>query len=73
MIVLERLFFFPTSPVSKGFKYLGFSLKPNAYAFQDWLWLYKKIESRITLWADRFLSKGGRLVLLKVVLQSIPV
>ena len=31
-------------PLSKGFKYLGFLLKPNAYSFKDWLWLYKKIE-----------------------------
>ena len=34
-------------PLLKGFKYLGFILKPNAYSFKDWLWLYKKIEGRI--------------------------
>jgi hypothetical protein len=27
----------------QGFKYLGFYLKPNKYHFEDWLWLYKKI------------------------------
>ena len=31
-----------------GFKYLGFSLKPNSYSFQDWVWLYKKIENLIS-------------------------
>ena len=51
-----------------GFKYLGFFIKPNSYSFQDWVWLYKKIESRISSWENRFLSRGGRLVLLKVVL-----
>ena len=40
---------FPYSlkPMDEGFKYLGFLLKPNAYSFKDWMWLYKKIEGRI--------------------------
>ena len=62
-----------TSLVDEGFKYLGFHLKPNSYSTQDWMWLYKKIESIIEMWTNRFLSRAGRLVLLKVVLQSIPV
>ena len=61
------------SPVDEGFKYLGFHLKPNSYSTQDWMWLYKKIEGRIAMWTNCFLSRGGRLVLLKAVLQSIPV
>ena len=60
-------------PLSEGFKYLGFLLKPNAYSFKDWIWLYKKIEGKIGCWENKFLSRGGRLVLLKVVLQSIHV
>ena len=60
-------------PMDEGFKYPGFVLKPNAYCFKDWMWLYKKIESRIGCWTFKFLSIGGRLVLLKAVLQSIPV
>ena len=59
--------------MDEGSKYLGFVLKPNAYCFKDWMWLYKKIESRIGCWNFKFLSRGGRLVLLKAVLQSIPV
>ena len=35
------------TPMNEGFKYLGFQLKPNAYSSQDWVWLYKKIESRV--------------------------
>ena len=58
-------------PMDEVFKYLGFVLKPNAYCFKDWMWLYKKIENRIGCWTFKFLSRGGRLVLLKVVLQSI--
>jgi hypothetical protein len=30
----------------QGFKYLVFYLKPNKYHFEDWLWLYKKIEAK---------------------------
>jgi hypothetical protein len=47
-------------------------LKPNAYHFNDWLWLYKKIQARISIWAHQWLSRGGRLVLLNSVLSSIP-
>ena len=60
-------------PLSKGFKYLGLFLKPNAYSFKDWMWLYKKIERRIGCLTNKFFSRGGILVLLKEVLQSIPV
>ena len=59
--------------MDEGFKYLGFVLNPNAYSFEYWMWLYKKIEGRIGCWTYKFLSRGGRLVLLKAVLQSIPV
>ena len=39
---------FPDIPAKYGFKYLGFFLKPNSYSFQDWVWLYKKIENLIS-------------------------
>ena len=61
------------SPVDDGFKYLGFHLKPNSYSSRDCMWLYKKIESKISMWTNRFLSRGRKLVLLKFMLQSIPV
>ena len=56
-------------PLTEGFKYLGFILKPNAYSFKDWLWLYKKVEGRIGCWTNKFMSRGGRLVLLKATIQ----
>ena len=56
------------SPLSEDFKYLGFKLKPNAYSCKDWEWLYKKNENRVCMWTNRFLSRGGNLVLLKAVL-----
>jgi hypothetical protein len=54
-------------------KYLGFCLKPNGYRLVDWNWLIEKVDKRINNWTSRWLSLGGRLVLVKVVLQSIPV
>ena len=51
-----------------GFKYLGFTLKPNSYGFKDWKWLYQKVENWIKLWTNRCLSRGGRSVLIKSIL-----
>ena len=30
-----------------GLKYLGYTLKPNNFFVEDWLWLFKTIEKRI--------------------------
>jgi hypothetical protein len=54
-------------------KYLGFFLKPNNYRVVDWNWMIQKIEKRIGNWTFRWLSLGGRLILAKSVLQSLPV
>jgi hypothetical protein len=59
--------------LEEGMKYLGFCLKPNGYKIVDWNWLIEKVDKRINNWTSRWLSLGGRLVLVKVVLQSIPV
>jgi len=56
-----------------GFTYLGFFLKPSGYLVKDWLWLIKRFESCIKHWTNRLLSLGGRLVLIRVVLTSLPV
>jgi hypothetical protein len=56
-----------------GIKYLGFVLKENSYFYEDWLWLVKKLQNHIASWSHRWLSRGGRSVLIKFVLNSIPV
>lgn len=70
---LTNLFTFPLQPLDTPFKYLGFWLKPVAYKKEDWNWLIAKIESRINHWSFRWLSRAGRLTLLKSVLLAIPV
>ena len=54
-------------------KYLGFYLKPCRYLLKDWDWLIAKAEKRIMLWSHRWLSRGGKLVLIKSVLEAFPV
>jgi hypothetical protein len=39
----------------------------------DWIWLVEKYENRIRHWCTRWLSLGGRLVLIKAVLECQPV
>jgi hypothetical protein len=57
--------------VDDGIKYLGFNLKPNDYRKADWIWLLGKLEKRLHLWSHRWLSRAGRLVLVKYVLEAI--
>jgi len=37
----------------------------------DWIWLEKKFDKRSMSWSHRWLSLGGRVILVKVVLESI--
>eukprot|EP00253_Pinus_taeda_P004658 PITA_04658 len=70
---MANLFPFPIQPLEDPFKYLGFWLKPAVYKKEDWNWLIAKIESRISHWSFRWLSRAGRLTLIKSVLSAIPV
>jgi len=51
------------SDLDHGIKYMDSKLKPNDYKYADWLWLFDKIEARISIWCNRWLSPHGRLVL----------
>jgi len=68
---IQDIFGISSTLLDNGFKYLGFFLKPNNYEIVDWLWIFQRVEKRISLWAYRWLSLGGRLVLIKKVLQNI--
>jgi len=62
-----------TMALDAGLKYLGFFLKPNSYLKADWVWLVAKLEKRLLGWSHKWLSRAGRLVLVKSVLEAIPV
>ena len=64
---------FQVGDLDMGLKYLGFQVKPNSYLKGDWMWLIVKIEKHIRRWNHRWLSRAGRLVLIKSVLEAIPV
>lgn len=55
------------------FKYLGFHVKPINYNIKDWCWLIDKFENILTTCTHSWLTLGGRLVLVQLVLQSIVV
>ena len=71
--LIEDLFLVSSRSLEVGFTYLGFYLKPNAYLRSDWDWLTHKVHYRISRWSSNWISLGGRLILIKIVLQSIPV
>ena len=61
--VLENIHLFlpyTAEPMHKGFKYLGYYIKPLGYGVKDWLLLLKSFEKRIRHWSYKLLSLGGR-------------
>jgi len=55
------------------FLYLGLPIGGDPRRLQFWYPLVERIRSRLTGWKCKNLSLGGRLILLKSVLSSIPV
>lgn len=54
-----------------GFIYLGFTLKSNKYVNHDYEWLLEKFDKELVVWQFKWLSLGGRLILIKFVLQNM--
>ena len=67
------LFHFDHKDLEEGLNYLGFHLKPNDYQIKDWNLLIAKVECRINTWQQTWISRAGRLVLIKSILEAIPV
>jgi hypothetical protein len=59
--------------LSEGFTYLGFQLKMGASSSSDWRWLVALYERRIGFWCNKWLSLGGRYILIKSVLEGLAV
>ncbi|MCI34786.1 RNA-directed DNA polymerase (Reverse transcriptase), partial [Trifolium medium] len=55
------------------FLYLGLSIRGDSRRLGFWEPLLARLKNRLSGWKSRFLSFGGRLVLLKSVLTSQPV
>jgi hypothetical protein len=69
----KEIFPYKFADLTDGFRYLGYFLKPVNYKVEDWHWLIAKFEKRIGHWCNRWLSLGGRFVLIKAVLESMHV
>jgi hypothetical protein len=54
-------------------KYLGFYLEPNDYGKRDWQWLIATVQKRLFVCYNHWLSRGGRLILVKSILEAIPI
>jgi hypothetical protein len=63
----------PFYHLSVGFSYLGFHLKLGSSSPCDWQWLVALFEKKISLWCYKWLSLGGRFILVKSVLESLAV
>jgi hypothetical protein len=70
---IKTFFPYEVNHIANGFKYLGYTLKADRFKAEDWDWLLSKYENRINHWCNRWLTLGGRLVLVKAVLESQPV
>jgi hypothetical protein len=66
----KSIFPFGYHAISLGLRYLGYFLKPDCYKATDWNWLLIKFEKRIAHWCNRWLTLGGRFILLKSVLEG---
>eukprot|EP00253_Pinus_taeda_P035540 PITA_35540 len=56
--------------VRDGLKYLGYKLKPLGYKIAYWTWLISKLEKVLNTWYLKYLSRAGRLTLIKSVLEA---
>jgi hypothetical protein len=56
--------------LSEGLNYLGYHLQMGASSSSDWSWLVASFKKRIDFWCNKWLSLGGRLILVQSVLQS---
>eukprot|EP00253_Pinus_taeda_P008500 PITA_08500 len=72
-ISTSTAFPYNTQPLERGLKYLGYWLKPTNHKIADWVWLVSKFEKRLSCWSHRYLSRAGRLILIKSVLEATPV
>jgi hypothetical protein len=68
--IFKTLLPYSFNDLSFGFCYLGYFLKSRTHHSADWEWLISKISNKIGSWCNRFLSLGGRYILVKTVLEG---
>jgi len=71
MTLLSNMFHFTIKVLKEGLQYMGFTIKPNKYGITNWSWIISKVEKKFNHWCNRWISRGGRLVLIKIILEVI--
>lgn len=66
----QQAFPYNIHPLDRGLKYLGHWLKPTCQRIVDSVWLVSKLEKRLNVWSFRYLSRAGRPMLIKSVLEA---
>ena len=67
---IANLFNFNHQPLLAGLTYLGFKLNPFKYKKYDLQWMLEKLKNKIGTWTHRWLSLGGRFILVQAILQK---
>ena len=62
-----------TKQLAEGFTSLGFRLKPCGYKVADWTWMVDNFKHIILIWTHKWLSLGGRYILVQAVLMHLVV
>ena len=70
---ISSCFGFAASSSWSSFKYLGLPVFQKYAASRDWLPLLDKFESKIHSWGFNWLNLAGKSVLIKSVLNSLPI
>jgi hypothetical protein len=55
------------------FKYLGLPVGANSWSLATWEPLLEALQKRLSAWSNKYVSFGGRIILLNSVLNAIPV
>ncbi|XP_022030721.1 uncharacterized protein LOC110931643 [Helianthus annuus] len=59
-------------PDSPPFKYLGLKVRANMNRIINWQPVYETFRARLDKWKSHLLSIGGRVIIIKSVMESIP-
>lgn len=73
IIFTSQCFPFTSLNLEDDIKYLGFRLNPHRYRIVDWPWLIEKVENHLQVSYHKYLSRVGRLVLIKAMIEATPV
>lgn len=67
---IRQLFGISSNHIDDGFNYLGFILKLCGFKIKKWEWLIGKFKYKLDSWKHKWMSLGGRLIMLNPSIHS---